>query len=275
VIVAPRVKDKHIDDEVEAKAIGESAKEGTKAVFVDFLVDYGHLIRQLKTNDKIMVKTSPGDDNHRFAFAYSTGKKSISQQNRLSAEVQKSDLNDFEAGKLDRDGLVDKITVKESSFNPDKEPEIEVFATMLQRLYKTDLSDTYYMTSTPYYDRIDDFGVTYYLKFYSSHINDEKYYIPTIDKGDLNKEERNDIIQEMYPAFLNDLKSNILDYGYILKSLKNDERLVLSIKLTECEDCDMPGEIEVSLKKSIIEDYRGDKINQSKAMEAIQVKKIR
>lgn len=275
VIVAPKAKSKTIISDVEGIAVGEAGKEDTKNVFMDFLIDYGHLIRQLKSTDKIMVKTSPGDHGNRFAFAYSGGKKAMAHPDRISVEVQIADLNDYEDGKMDRKALMDKIVVNESSFDPDKEPEIEVFATMLQRLYKTDLSNTYYMTSTPYYDRIDDFGVTYYLKFYSSHINDDLYYIPTIDKGDLNKEERNEIIDDMYTDFLQDIKTNMLDYGYILKSLEDDERLMLSIKLTECEGCEMPQEIEVSVKKSIIEDYRDEKINESQALNAIQVKKIK
>jgi hypothetical protein len=78
----------------------------------------------------------------------------------------------------------------------------------------------------------------------------------------------------MYPKFLEGFKKNILDYGHILKNLDPSELIVFNIKLTSCEGCDMPASIELSTKKSVIEDYRKEIISLDQAMAQMKVKDI-
>ena len=81
-----------------------------------------------------------------------------------------------------------------------------------------------------------------------------------------DRKERNKIVNDKYPHFLDGFKENILEYGQLLKNLKDNETLYFNIDLTKCEDCDMSQEIEVSLKKSMIDQYRSEKLSLSQAM---------
>lgn len=242
-------------------------------VYKDFLSDYGNMIRQLKSTDKILVRNETSRNLNAIA-AYS-GHKKVKANSGISAEVTKADLIAYEKGDIDRDALIEKIKIKENLNDGSKEPQSEVFSSMLERLYEIDLSDTYYMANEPGYDRMENFGITYYLKFYSSTVHDDNNYsLPTISKKNVSKVERNKIVDEMYPGFLRGFKQNILDYGHVLKNLSADEMLVFHMKLTSCEGCNMPSVISVSLKKSIIDDYRAGTLSLEKAMELIEVKNV-
>lgn len=241
-------------------------------IFKTFLADYGDLIHQLSPDDHIMIKTG-GQNNSRMLKGLA---KVQGQSENYIVEVKKSDLDAYNSGSIDRDALMDRIHVKESVVDLSQEPQLEVFASMLHRLYRTDISNTYYMANAPGYDRTVDYGVKYYVKFYSSQINhDDTHNIPTINKKNLPPSERNKIVNDMYPEFLMGMKQNLLDYGHVLKNLDEDELLILEIELTACEDCEMPSKIELSMKKSVLDQFRRDKVNEAEALDAINVKVLR
>ncbi len=268
--------DQKKDEEVQVDIEGMEENEPTSTViqtFKEFLADYGHMIRQLNPSEKILVKTGTRGGKHDLVVI--AGSKKVVGNNGISAEVTKSDLLSYEKGGITRDQLLEKIKISENLTDASKEPQLEVFSSMLERLYEVDLSDTYYMASAPDYDRMENFGVTYYLKFYSSTVyDDDNYSLPTIGRKNVGKSERNKIVEEMYPDFLKGFKQNILDYGHILKNLKEDEMLVFHIKLTSCEGCDMPAVIDVSVKKSIIEEYRSGRLSLEKALDQFEVKNL-
>ena len=258
--------------EIELGEEDEDLDEITEAIFT-FLADYGNLIHQLKTTDRIIVKTS----HNRTPMVHFFKEHGLTSMNGLdlSVEAEVADLRAYEEGKLNRDELYERIAVREYTHDSAKEPQLDVFAAMLERLYQSDLSDNYYLASTPFYDRVQGFGVTYHLKYYSSKIyENDRYSIPAIGKKDLSEEERNEIVASMYPAFLEGLKSNLLDYAHVLKNLQNSEILILRIELTQCNGCAMPEEIEVSIKKQMIDDYRKGSVSRLEAMTAIKVKDL-
>jgi hypothetical protein len=250
---------------------GEAQKEQLSEVFKDFLKNYSTLIRQLKPDEKIIIKTINRKRGFGNIVIAGLSSRSVRSINSITVEALKRDLDDYEEGKLTEEQINDKILVRESSTDLEKEPEIEVFSSVLGRLYQADLSDTYYMSGTPYYERTDGMGLTYYLKFYSSMEGEGTFFLPTVQKSDLNLEERNKVVNDMYPEFLEEIKINILDYGHILKNLDGNETIIFNIELTECEGCDMPEEIDVSVKKSVIDQYRKDQLSLNQATDRVKV----
>ncbi len=246
-----------------------------EAAIKEFLADYGNLIHQLKPSDKIVVKSSNHGPQMMFVRGGNHGKMDMHPPT-TSVEVEVEDLLAYESQDIERGELYDRITVRELVHDPAKEPQLHIFATMLERLYQSDLSDNYYLAKAPFFDREEGFGVTYHLKFYSSKVfDDNRYSLPTIGEKDLSEEKRNEIVEGMYPGFLKGLKAHLLDYAHILKNLDASEMLVLQIELTQCKGCDMPEEIEVAVKKAVIDGYRKGDLSLDKAMEAINVRNIR
>ena len=98
---------------------------------------------------------------------------------------------------------------------------------------------------------------------------------PYITWSEIEKAERNKIVDEMYDEFLDGLKENIIEYGHLLKSLKSTEMIVFNASLTECNDCKMPEEIELTVKKSVIDQYRDGDIHLDFAKKEMKVQIIK
>ena len=254
--------------------LGGKDEGSMKDAFIEFLKDYSTLIRQLKPSNKIMIKTS-SRNSRGFGTLVISGVGRARAASNTSVEAVKRDLDDYTAGNINDTQLEAKLVIKESTTDVEKEPEVEVFSSILNRLYQSDMSDTYYVGNSPWYERTDGIGLTYYLKFYSSMEGDGFFYLPTIKKEKVDSKERNKLVNDMYPDFLDGFKENILEYGHLLKNLKNNETLTFAIDLTKCDNCEMPEEIEVSVKKSVIDQFRNEKLSLNQAKEKVKVSVVK
>ena len=77
---------------------------------------------------------------------------------------------------------------------------------------------------------------------------------------------------ELYPRFKDDLKSFMLDYGRTIRSLKDDDKVMLEIKLNSCRGCEIPKSLEVSTNMSLLKQYDQQKITREKAIGQIEIK---
>ncbi len=265
IVVAESVKRREEDREEIAK----EAQEQLKEQMTIFLIDYADLIGQLKPSDRIVVQ-SRGSDNRLFYG----GSKSRSRQSSFTAQILKSDLIAYKQGKMDRDGVIKKISFKTPEENGEASKDLELFATIFARLYEPDLSSTYYISSRNLgYTNLEGFGVTFSMKVYSSSSDSGLHTIRTTGESGLTREQRDEKVNAMYPEFEQTFKENLLDYGRTIKSLGSDETLVFKVKLTECKGCEMPEEIEVSVKAKTLKSYDKGSISRADGVKQITVKR--
>ncbi len=237
----------------------------------NFLADYGDLIG-LEPNEKILITTkSERGGNYTFAFA---GDFKMPKRKVMSVEAMKSDLTQYKQNKISRDQLLAKFKVINSELTDDMQPDLELLSTIFSRLYRSDLSKTYFMEGAPYYERMKDFGVTYFMQVYSSNeAGDNRWNMPTQDLEDIDQATRNKRVIELYPIFEKDLKGNMLEYGRTLNSLKDDELLIFDVTLTKCKGCGIPATVELSVKASVLKEFGSGKISKETATAKINVKK--
>ncbi|MEQ9008495.1 MAG: hypothetical protein RLP12_11460 [Ekhidna sp.] len=254
--------------EIKGENLAEQAEDNLKEQMTTFLVDYADLIGQLKPSDRIVVQTS-GKSNRIFV----SGSNAIKQQSALSAQIVKSDLIAYKQGKLSREEVTGKITFT-SDGNGEVEKDLELFATIFSRLYEPDLSSTYYMSSRSIgYTKLDGFGVTFNMKMYSSSSDGGLHTIRTTGESGLTQDQRDEKVNAMYPEFEKTFKENLMDYGRTVKSLKPEESLNFKVRLTECRGCEMPEEIEVTVKGKTLQDYDKGKISREEAVRQVTVKR--
>jgi len=251
-----------------------------------FLVDYGDLIGQLAPSDHIMV-TEKGEKLG-YAFApmlstrgvlapadsYSNWSNTVAER-KISAEVLKADLTEYRKGNMTRDRMMDKVVVKKEIPNHEKEPELELFASILGRLYKSDLSKTYYSPSTPSYERLSNFGVIFKMKVYTTDRRDLYFgpdgYFDSDEKKQSN--EKSEILaKEMYPEFIRELKRNLIEYGRTLRNFGKDEILMVKVSIGDCRKCSLPKNIDITVKGNILSDFDKGNIDLSRAMDKITIK---
>lgn len=255
-----RVDMDSIRDSYNLKVI-EAAKE--------FLLDYSDMISQLAPQERIVV-TNQGNQPRAWVGQYFNAPN----RTHLSIEALKSDIAQYKAGKLNRAQAVAKIKVVNTESVNVVEPDLELLSSIFSRLYRVDLSKTYFTEENIYYERLKDYGVIYYMQVYSSNERDYKRFdMPTLNLQDVDQPTRNKKVGEMYPAFERELKENVLEYGKTVKSLKDDEVLIFQVRVTRCVSCGIPSTLEISVKGSVLKDFNAGKFDKNAALAKLTVKK--
>ncbi len=230
-----------------------------------FLLDYGDFLSQLGPSERIVV-TNQSD---RVPFYFNAGKRT-----RISVEGTRHDLTAYRQGKLTREQALKKLTVVNTESVETREPDMEMLSSIFSRLYRPDLSQTYFVDGNVYYERLKDFGAIFYLRVLSSEERSpNRFALPTIGVDNLDKANRDKKVTELYPVFEQDLKKNIIEYGRTVKSLKDDESLIFNVVLTRCEGCGIPSTLELSVKGSVLKEFGAGKIDEKSALGKITIKK--
>lgn len=268
----------------------DSTREARIEKLVDimkiFLVDYGDLISQLAPSDHIMVTEKGEKLGYAFAPVLSTrgvlapadsyvNWSNTVAERKISAEVLKADLTGYRKGNMTREQMMNKVVVKKEIPNREKEPQLELFASILGRLYKSDLSKTYYSPSTPSYERLSNFGVIFKLKVYTSGGRDLYFRLDNRVLSDEKKqsaEKSKALAKEMYPEFIRGLKRNLIEYGRTLRNFGKDEILMVKVSIGDCRKCSLPKNIDITVKGNILSDFDKGNIDLSRAMDKITIK---
>ena len=254
----------------------DSAREAFSDKLIDasktFLADYGDLMN-IAPNERILITTKSDRGRYNYVFAFS-GDYKTPKHRVISVEATKSDLTQYKQGKITRDQLYKKFKVVNSEVNEESQPDLELLSTIFGRLYQSDLSKTYFVTSSPRYERMKDFGATFYMTVYSSNSQPPaRHSMPTLGLSDLDQAERDKKATELYPLFEKELKDNMIEYGRTLSSLNDDETLIFEVAMTKCKGCGIPLSIEASVKASVLKDFGSGKINKDNAISKVSIKK--
>lgn len=248
------------------------SRERFMEVAKSFLADYGDVIGGLKAEERIIITNRSDNFEPDFDMVWVNGAET--RRPTMSVEARRGDIDQLKQGKISRSEFMNRLKVINSEPSEGLDPDLEVLSSLFGRLYREDLSKTYYVQGNVRYERLKDFGAMFYMKVYSSlEMDGERYMMPTVNLRDMSQEERDKKVKELYPKFESELKDNIVEYGRTLRSLKDDEQLVFNVKLTKCEGCGIPGMLELSIKSSALKDYSSGKASKEATLSKISVKK--
>jgi hypothetical protein len=233
----------------------------------EFLVDYGDLIGQLSPEERIIV-TNRGESGDMW-FGFDQPKRSY-----LVVEAVRGDISQYKQGKLSREQMMAKLKVVNTTTSDKKEPDLELFSSIFERLYREDLSKTFFASGDIFFERLSDFGVVYYMSVYSAHDRgNRRFDMPTVNLENLTQEERDQKVRELYPLFEKGIKEDMLEYGRTVKSLKDNEVLSVHIKMTRCRQCGIPATLEYAVKADVLREYSSGKISKEAALAKVTLKK--
>ena len=230
-----------------------------------FILDYGDLMSQLASEEKIIVT----NQSERPRFYFDSGTRT-----RISVEGTKGDIAALKQGKLTREQAVKKLTVVNTESVEEKDADLEILSSIFSRLYHPDVSKTYFTDGNVYFERLKDYGAIYYMQMISSiERNLNRFFLPTQNADNLDQAARDKKVAELYPVFEKELKENILEYGRTVKSLKDNEQLIFNVSLTKCTGCSIPSTLELSIMGSVLKDFGSGKIDKDAALHKFAVKK--
>ena len=265
---APRASKEDFDEDSAALLSQKRFMDVSRS----FLADYGDVISGLKPEERIIITNRADDFEGDFEVMWINGRESKRQL--MSVEAKRSDVDQLKQTKISRTEFMNRLKVVNTETAEARDPDLEVLASMFARLYREDLSKTYYVQGNVNYERMKDFGAMYYMKVYSSiEMEDDRFAMPTIAARDVTQTERDKKVKEMYPKFEADLKDNIVEYGRTLRSLKDEEQLVFNVRLTKCAGCGIPSAIELTIKSSALKEYSSGKATKEATLAKISVKK--
>lgn len=231
----------------------------------DFVIDYGDFITQLTPTERIIV-TNKGENR---SWYFKDNKRT-----HISVEGTKADITAFKQGKLTRDQAMAKLKVVNTEYVEVKETDLELFASIFNRLYRSDLSKTFFSENNVYYERLKDYGAMFYMQVYSSSpVGERRVTMPTLGLEDIDEATRDKKVTELYPKFEQDLKESILEYGRTLKTLGDEEVLIFYVTLTKCVGCGIPATLELTIKASVLKEYGTGKIDKNAGMSKFTLKK--
>ncbi len=255
---------------VNRDSLAATADQIFLMVAKNFLADYGDVISQLKPEERITITNRSEDFEGGMFLRWPEGE---ARRGLMSAEVKREDINQMKQGKITRDQFLSLIKIINTESSGELDPDLEVLSSMFSRLYREDLSKTYYVQGEVSYERLRDFGVIYYMRVYSSNEEDDRFFLPTVGLRDVSQLERDKKVKELYPKFESDLKENLVEYGRTLRSLKDEEQVLFKVKLTKCDGCGIPETLELSIKNSVLKDYGSGKVSKEAALAKVNVKK--
>ena len=234
-----------------------------------FLADYGDMMTQLVPTERIII--SNRGDRRAWVNQYFNAPK----RTHLSIEALKGDLTQYRQNKISRDQLMTKINVINTQAVDEVEPDLELLSSIFTRLYRPDLSKTFFVGENIYFERLKDYGVVYYMQALSSQEigYSRRYVMPTVGLEDIDQATRDAKIKELYPKFESELKDNILEYGRTLKSLGDNEVLVFQVRLTRCAGCGIPSTVDYAIKGSVLKDLNSSKMTKVDALSKFEITK--
>jgi hypothetical protein len=261
------------DETVKLKDKAEISADSIRTAYHDhmikaaqnFILDYGDLLSQLPAQEKIIVTNQ--SDGPQFYFASRS-------RRRISVEGVRQDITALRQGKMSRDEALKKLMIVNTESLEEREPDMEMLSSIFSRLYRPDLSRTYFLQGNVYYERLKDFGTIFYMQMLSSSESGPgRHTMPTLGLQNLDQQARDQKVTDLYPAFEQDLKENILEYGRTVKSLQDDESLIFNISLTKCRGCGIPATLELAIKSSVLKAFAAGKIDKAQAIARFEVKR--
>jgi hypothetical protein len=268
-----KVRSKNLKKKLKTNS--DSATNATNEKLLEaaknFIADYGDLLTQLQPNEKIIITNKSEGNNKMMMWGDFKVKRNV-----MSVEGTKGDVTQLRQGKITRDQLMNKLRVMNNEVNDELQPDLELLSSIFNRLYSRDLSKTFFCDNNIYYERLKDYGVVYHMQvFASSQIDEDEglFEMPTVRLREVDQQERDKKVKELYPQFESSIKEDFLEYGRTLKSLKDDEVMNFEIQLTRCRGCHIPSTLELSVKYSVLKDYSSGKISKEAALGKISMKK--
>ena len=159
-----------------------------------------------------------------------------------------------------------------------------------------------YSFKTAWGDRVDferieglgaiyDVSLGYYLEGYNSilslrsnrgrlRVNGEGWVVEEgeePEEEEINEERRDyllmrdDKLEDIYGDFIREMKEAMVLYGRTLRSLPDDEFLIIRAELPACYECELPANVEFKVQRAVLDEFDEKEVDFDEIEEKIQV----
>lgn len=218
----------------------------TKEKIQDFFMTYADLIGQLDSKENIMIVSQTEEINENWFYHYKVkntifhydGNKDEVKLKNLTAEITKADLVAFKTGKMSEDEFLKSINYSEGNNEESSKVEYNVLAGVFEKLFEG--IDFIYGGQNVKYERLNNFGIIYEVtanpfqnriraQSPRNNIIFKNGELELIKDSETEKEIKKQ--KEERDIFIQQIKEYMVQYGRTLRSLNDNEILMLDVVL--------------------------------------------
>lgn len=275
-------------DESSPEETNRKMEETIREKSKEFLTNYGSLLTELKSGEKLMLnidytarqKREENRSSSRARFVSS----SRNMKKRMQSSISYKALNDFSTGKINLQQAMEAVETKIVE-DADKEmTDAKILAGILDDLMQTSMDGKFRRRSKTNWTYFDGFGLMFNIQMSTSSSTSEMIIysqsVRTITRTEDSEveKEREELMKELeeaYPDFEDMLKENIVQYGRTLRSLGAGESVIVNVDFgSGVRDSKMPRSIRMVVPKSSIDAYAKGQKSLEQVKKEIDIKKL-
>ena len=275
-------------DESSPEETNRKMEETIREKSKEFLTNYGSLLTELKSGEKLMLNIDYTARQKREESRSSSRARFVSSSRNMKKRMQSSisykALNDFSTGKINLQQAMEAVETKIVE-DADKEmTDAKILAGILDDLMQTSMDGKFRRRSKTNWTYFDGFGLMFNLQMSTSSSTSEMIIysqsVRTITRTEDSEveKEREELMKELeeaYPDFEDMLKENIVQYGRTLRSLGAGESVIVNVDFgSGVRDSKMPRSIRMVVPKSSIDAYAKGQKSLEQVKKEIDIKKL-
>ncbi len=279
------------EEELNPDELNKKNKENLRAKSKEFLANYGSLLSELKSGEKVMLnldfsvisdRSKESTSDSRVAFMGPRANKK-----RMQSSISYKTISDFTSGKISLDQAMNAVEIKIVEDVDKDMTDAKILAGILDDLLQSSIDGKFKRRSPTAWTYFDGFGIMFNIQMAtkaSSSIvlrgwtGDLANSAVTVKRDDEKAKQDEELLkgmEEAYPEFENMLKENIVQYGRTLRSLKDGESIIINVDFggvyTESK---IPRSIRMVVPKSTIDAYAKGQKSLEQVKKEIDITKL-
>lgn len=267
-----------------------------KALSKDFLVNYGSILSNLKSGEKVMLNINypvlkETDSKEEDALTISEGASVIYRggrisQKRIVSSIDYSTIDSYLSGKSSLESAESKVSQRVVEANANESQDAKIMAGILDDLFQSNFDGIYRRSGKTSWTYFEGFGLMYNLNLSGARSGMMRFSGQTTVTGTVtgtirtnqDKPERTEEEQKMEANFddlMGLVKESLITYGRTLRSIKTDEVIIINISFgSSFRKTDLPKAVRIQVKKSQIEAYSKGKKTLDELKNEIDITKM-
>lgn len=275
-------------EEMDIEELNKKTEETIRDKSKEFLTNYGSLLSELKSGEKLMLNVDYSLRQEREERLRTSGNRIAyvsprSSKKRMQSSISYKTLNDFSTGKINLQQAMAAVETKIVENTEKDMTDAKILAGILDDLLQSSMDGKFKRRGKTTWTYFDGFGLMFNIQMgtqvgnglviYSQGVSDTR----VINRSE-REEEREKAIKEIeaaYPEFENLLKENVIQYGRTLRSLGEGESVIVNVDLgSYFNQSELPRSIRMIVPKSSIDAYARGQKSLEQVKKEIDIKKM-
>jgi len=272
---------KEAKDEQTAEEKNREKEDKIKSLSKDFLVNYGSILSDLKSGEKVMLNvnystlrptksgqngvTIQGGSNLIYHGGGKTDKK------RMTSSIDFSTITSYLNGKMSLQAANSAVVQRNVESEINSVPDAKIMAGILDDLFLSNFDGVYRRSGKTNWTYFEGFGLMFDMnltgarggvRFLSADaVTVTGVRATTNEEKNKEVEENNKKVEESFDDLIELVKESLVTYGRTLRSVKSDEVVILNLNLGSAfRKTKLPKAVRLQVTKNQIEAYsRGQK----------------